>query len=185
MPQTSKTRTFICISFPDGIIKETARLQSLVKKQKFVGKLTELENLHLTLKFLGEISQEKLEKVKFTLSKISLKQFEVHLEKTGTFSYKKQPRIVWLKIAGRQIYELQKQIDEALSKEFPKEERFMSHLTIARIKYVKTPDEFKNYVEKLSVKKLSFQVKEFKLKSSELTRQGPVYTTLETYKLKE
>ena len=185
MAETSTTRTFICIDFPDEIIKETARLQSLIKKQKFVGKLTELENLHLTLKFLGEISEEKLERVKYSLQEIKFPIFQAHLEKTGTFSYKKQPRIVWLKIAGRQIYELQKKIDETLSKEFPKEERFMSHLTIARIKYVKTPENFINHVEKLSVKKLSFQVEEFKLCSSELTRQGPVYTTLETYKLME
>jgi len=45
-------------------------------------------------------------------------------------------RIAWIKVEGVGIWELQKRIDEALEDLFKKEERFMSHLTIARIKYV-------------------------------------------------
>ena len=48
------TRAFICINFPNDVIKEVARIQSLLEN-KFIGKLTELENLHLTLKFLEQI----------------------------------------------------------------------------------------------------------------------------------
>ena len=49
-------RCFICIDFPDEVIKEVARVQEELEKVKFNGKLTELENLHLTLKFLGEMA---------------------------------------------------------------------------------------------------------------------------------
>ena len=48
------TRTFICVEMPDAVVKEVARLQELVGKKLFTGKITELENLHATLKFLGE-----------------------------------------------------------------------------------------------------------------------------------
>ena len=61
MGENNLTRAFIAIEFPDEVVKEIARVQELVSKIKFTGKLTELENLHLTLKFLGEISEEKVE----------------------------------------------------------------------------------------------------------------------------
>ena len=81
------------------------------------------------------------------------------------------------------IYELQKQIDESLKETFQKEERFMSHLTIARIKHTKSPDIFKEYLKNISVKPISFQINSFFLKFSELKPLGPVYTTLAEYSL--
>ncbi len=185
-----KVRAFICIDFEFGIeghedvIKEIARVQELIGKKKFVGKLTELENLHLTLKFLGEISEDKLKEVKERLGKIEFKEFEAHLLHVGCFVYKRNPRIAWVKIAGKEIYDLQKRIDEVLEGLFTKEERFMSHLTLARIKYVKDKKEFIDYIEKLSVKPLKFKVKSFKLKESKLGLLGPDYSDLKVYSLK-
>ncbi len=153
--KTNLTRTFICIDFSDEITKEIARIPPLLDK-KFVGKFTELENLHLTLKFLGEISLEQINKVKTLLSNISFTNFQAHLEVLGTFSIKGHPKILWIKIAGRQIYDLQKQIDESLMQLFPKEERFMSHLTIARIKHIKDKVDFDHTLKNITVKKIMF-----------------------------
>jgi RNA 2',3'-cyclic 3'-phosphodiesterase len=178
-----KTRTFIAITFQEEIIKEIARLHPLIEKQKFIGKLTELGNLHLTLKFLGEINNQTLDKVKHSLSKISFPSFTTKLSHAGTFSYSKKPRIVWIKIQGKQIKDLQKQIDNSLYQLFPKEERFMSHLTIARIKYVKDKQAFIKYIKNLKVKPISFKANEFKLMSSVLEPIGPAYEEIESYKL--
>jgi len=51
-------RAFIAIDFPDEVVKEIARVQEVLGKRQFTGKMTEPENLHLTLKFLGEIDWE-------------------------------------------------------------------------------------------------------------------------------
>ena len=177
-----KIRTFICIDFPSEIIKEVARIQQIIEKQNFQGKLTELENLHITLKFLGEIDPRTLETIKIKLSKISFPQLNLKLSSVGTFNFHKQPRIVWIKVAGN-LFQLQKQIDEALSDILQKEQRFMSHLTIARIKHAKSPEQFIGYISKIKTKPIQFTVDSFKLKSSELLSPGPVYTTLEEYKL--
>jgi RNA 2',3'-cyclic 3'-phosphodiesterase len=177
------SRTFITIEFPDEVIKEIARIQEVLKNKKFTGKFTELENLHLTLKFLGEIDSETLEKVKKALRTIKFEEFNTFLEYTGTFNYQGNPKIVWLKLSGAGILKLQKQIDSALKEVFKPEERFMSHLTIARIKYLKDKKDFTDYVKHLSVQKLSFTIKEFQLKKSELKPLGPVYTTIEKYSL--
>src|SRR3989338_7270394 len=119
-------RSFICIELGDEAIKEAARVQEILSGEKFTGKMTELENLHLTLKFLGEIDDEKLEKVKDRLKKIEFKEFEGRLLDAGVFSVRGNPKIVWIKLGGKEIFDLQSKIDEALKDLFPKEERFMS-----------------------------------------------------------
>jgi len=174
------TRTFIAIDFPDEVIKEVARIQQLLEKQRFTGKLIELENLHLTLKFLGHVSPETLTKIKKTLSNIKFPTLDLKLNQLGTFSYKNKPRIVWIKITGN-VFNLQKRIDESLKNLFKQEERFMSHLTIARIKYIKNKSGFIDYISKIKPKQIKFSVNSFKLKSSELHPQGPIYKTLEKY----
>ena len=70
LPKLTGTRAFISIEFPSEAIKEVARVQELIKNIKFTGKITEQENLHLTLKFLGNVDDDKLNQVKERLSKI-------------------------------------------------------------------------------------------------------------------
>ena len=176
-------RAFICIDFPEEVVKEVARIQELLQKTKFTGKTTELENLHLTLKFLGEVSEEKLKELKEKLSNIKFNKFESHLSEIGSFSHRKNPRIVWIKVSGKGIFELQSLIDYLLKESLEKEERFMSHLTIARIRYVKDKINFEKHIKTIKVKPLKFSVDSFKVKSSELKTLGPIYETIEEYQL--
>src|SRR3989344_1271454 len=106
--------------------------------------------------------QEKLREIKFN-------EFETHIDETGVFSFKGSPRIAWIKIGGRGIFELQKKIDDLLGGiNVQKEDRFMGHLTLARIKYVADKSKFIEHINNLGVKKIRFKVKEFKLMKSEL-----------------
>ena len=175
-------RAFIAIDFPDEIVKEIARVQGVLGNYKFTGKVTELENLHLTLKFLGEVEEKKVEKIMERLRGMRFGEFEAKLAEIGTFSYDLNPRIVWVKVGGRGVFEMQKKIDEMMEKEgFAREERFMSHTTIARIKYAKDKKGFIEYVKNLGVKEVDFSVRSFKLMKSELREMGPVYTLLEEF----
>jgi 2'-5' RNA ligase len=176
------TRTFICIIMPDTVVKEVARVQELLSNWRFTGKMTELENLHLTLKFLGEIGNEKLPRVKEALRKVEFREFEAKLSEIGTFSSYGKPRIVWIKIGGEETFELQRKVDEVIAQEgFRKEERFMSHLTIARVKYVEDKKGFLNYVTNIGIRDIRFKVDKFYLMKSELKPQGPVYSVIEEY----
>src|SRR3990172_668003 len=94
------TRAFIAVEFPDEVVKEIARIQELISKVKFTGKLTELENLHLTLKFFGEVDDIKLGKIKEALKKVEFSKMDLKLGKAGTFSVGGNPRIVWIKVEG-------------------------------------------------------------------------------------
>lgn len=179
-----RVRTFIAIDFPGEVIKEVARVQGILGRKQFTGKLTEPENLHLTLKFLGEIDRRRLGAVRKALLGLVVEKFEARLAEPGTFNHRGKPSIVWIKVGGKGIFELQSSVDEALEKVgFRKEKRFMSHLTIARVKYVKAKQDFKDYVSNLGVKKLRWDVNEFRLMSSELRLTGPIYKTIEKFRL--
>ncbi len=177
-------RTFIAIDLPREAINYIEELQKLIEKQNLItGKFTESENLHLTLKFLGEIDEEKAEEVKKRLKGIKFPAFEARTGEVGVFSGGKKSyiRVIWIELKG--AFDLQKQVDEALKGLFEPEFRFMSHITIARVKKVKDKRILLDYIRNLKVKKIKFKVDKFFLKKSELKPEGPVYEDLESYGL--
>src|SRR3989338_6080784 len=203
-------RVFIALELPLEIIEEIKKIQKLIwKKTLFSWKLTESENLHLTLKFLGEIEdlskkansdalfhssspnpksksegfgENKIEEVKKKLGEIKLNSFEAFVGEVGVFS-RKFIKIIWIKLNGKGVFSLQKEIDEKLKDLFKPEERFMSHITIARVKYVNDKKGLLNYLKSVKPEAKKFKIEKFFLKKSELKPEGPVYEDLEEYKL--
>ncbi len=172
-------RTFISIDIPKKIQKEIRKLQD--ELPGFEGGRTDPENLHLTLKFLGEINEEKIGEVKNKLKKVKFKKFDTEVDDVGVFS-PKFVKIVWVHL--KNCNRLQKLIDEGLKDLFPREERFMSHVTIARVKYLKNKNYFLGEMDKIKIPPgLKFKVNNFELKKSTLTPDGPIYETLERYTL--
>ena len=172
-------RTFIAIDLPEEIKKEVKKIQDNLPE--FSGKKAELENLHLTLKFLGEIDDDKVEEVKEKLGKIKLEKFPAIIDRIGVFS-DKFVKIIWLHMDG--FEKLQKEIDSKLKGLFEPEKRFMSHLTIARVKSIKDKKEFLEKLKRIKIPTMKFIVSNFKLKKSTLTPQAPIYEDIEIYALK-
>jgi len=171
----NKMRVFVSTDIPDNIKKEIRKIQE--KIPEFKGKITETENLHLTLKFLGWVDEKEIDKIKERLREVKIKKFEAEIDSLGFF----YPRIIWLHLTN--VDSLQKAVDDSLVPLFDREERFMSHLTIARVKEVNDRKEFKNMLGRINVKNIKFEVKNFRLKKSTLTGKGPIYETLEEYSL--
>lgn len=171
-------RAFISINISEEIRKEIKKIQDFLPE--FFGKKTELENLHLTLKFLGEIKEKTVEEIKEKLREIKIEKFKTEIDEIGIFS-PNFIRIVWLHM--KDCDNLQKQIDNALKNLFEPEKRFMSHLTIARIKGIKDKKRFLQDLEKIKIEKIKFKVDKFYLMKSELTAEGPRYSVLEEYNL--
>jgi 2'-5' RNA ligase len=172
-------RCFISIDLPDEIRREIGKIQKQIPE--FIGKETESENLHLTLKFLGEIDEKLLEETKRRLKKIKFSGFESKLGDLGFFD-KGDSGIVWIYLSSCE--DLQKEIDVALKALFEPEKRFMSHLTIARIKKIKNKKKFLEDLKRIKTPIFSFKVSDFKLKKSTLKKTGSVYENLEIYPLK-
>jgi 2'-5' RNA ligase len=78
---------------------------------------------------------------------------------------------------------LQEEIDEKLKNLFGKEKRFMSHLTIARVKNIQDKEKFLSDLKAIKVDSMKFTVDKFNLKSSILKPEGPVYEDLQIYQL--
>jgi len=171
-------RCFVAIDIPKKVKEEIVKVQKQIPE--FYGKLTEIENLHLTLKFLGEISEDKVEEVRKALRKIKFNNFEASIGSIGFFS-ENFIRIVWLHLSG--FEELQRFVEEALGNIFPREKRFMSHLTIARVKKIEDKNSFLERLRKIEIPQMKFQVVEFNLKESVLHHKGPIYKIIEKYSI--
>lgn len=175
-------RCFIAIDLPYEIKDKLINLQNNLRD---IGKINWVakKNLHLTLKFLGEVNEKELEETKERLSKIEFESFKTSLSELGVFPNENFIRVIWigLKPAGK-IIELQQKIDSELLDLFPKDQGFQTHLTIGRVKFIKNKGNIK---EKLNLEvEGEFEIKEFKLFKSELTKDGPKYSILKTYNLR-
>lgn len=181
----TKRRCFIALDLSKAVINEIRGIQKKIEKENikknlFMGKFTKPENLHLTLKFLGEINEEKISKVKEKLDEIKFKSFDSEISKIGVFS-KKFIKIIWIKLEN--VGKLQKNIDDKLKNFFDSEYRFMGHITIVRVKNVFNKQELINCLNKIKIEKIKFTINSFVLKESELNSEGPVCKDIEKYNL--
>ncbi len=173
-----KKRCFVAVDFDNNLKEEIIKIQNQIPE--FIGKKTELQNIHLTLKFLGEIEEEKINRIREKLREIRFKSFFAEINSIGVFS-KDFVKILWLNINGCE--DLQKQIDEKLKEFFDKENRFQGHITIARVKAIKDKKKFLDEIEKIRFQPINFKIEKFILKESILTNKGPKYRDLEFFEL--
>ncbi len=171
-------RCFISINLPEEVAKKIIGIQD--ELPEFHGKKTESKNLHLTLKFLGEINEEKVKEIKEKLKEINFSKFESEIDELGVFS-EKFIKIIWLHLTN--CDELQKRIDKKLKDLFEPEKRFMSHLTIARVKSVKNKKNFLTELKKIKISYAGFIVDKFYLMKSELGEKGSRYEIIGEYNL--
>lgn len=169
-------RTFISVDIPEHIKNEITLIQS--KLPQFKGKITEKQNLHLTLKFLGELSDNKINDVDEKLSSIRFDAFNAEINHLGVFS-KEYIKIIWLNVDN--CDHLQQMVDECLSPDFEKEKRFMGHLTIARVKSLNKPKIFLKNLYSIPTDKIIFKVNKINLNESILSPKGPIYKVIKEY----
>lgn len=184
-------RAFIAIPLTEQVHQELAHLQDKLRKSNADVKWVEPFNIHLTLKFLGEIDEEQVEKIKVSLDEIAKNRhcFDIHLAKVGAFPKISYPRIVWVGID--EGYEECKALAEATEDAmerlgFKKEDRpFSPHLTLGRVRSAKNKTQLMACLEKEkdfpSQSKVS--VSKIILFQSILTPKGPAYTPLKEFPL--
>lgn len=182
---TNNIRCFVGIKTDNEFSEKIKKIQEEIDKSLFIGKFTKPENLHLTLKFLGELPKEKVDEIREKLREVRANRFTAKTGEIGIFFQKRKSAIIWIKIEGDELMQLQKTIDEKLeSLGFEKEFRFMSHMTIARIRKIKVDKPtLKEKISKIKTKGIDLNINEFILFKSDLKKDGPVYSEIETYKL--
>jgi 2'-5' RNA ligase len=161
------------------IASATSTLQSIGGDLKIVDR----ENIHLTLKFLGYISQSKIPAIKSSLETVKFNPFEMTLQGFGGFPTLNRMNVIWVGITTgwnevEHIYEQTEKIFQSLG--FPRETRpFSPHITVARVRSSRNRQEMAQFLKTLQDNVLGhFQVSVVRLKQSILSSLGPKYSTL-------
>ncbi len=142
-------------------------------------KLTFPKDFHLTLKFLGEVNEDRIDEIKQKLGEINVEPFETEIDGIGFFN-ENFLRNVWVKADSGNLYELQKKIDQALP-EFKNSNRFQAHITLSRVKWCKNKKEFVEKVRQIKTEEKKVRISGFELVKSTLAPEGPVYEVLERF----
>ena len=180
-------RCFIAID-----VEKTDKIEKFWKEVSEAGadlKMVEMENLHITLKFLGSTDEKKIDEIESVMRKSTegIQPFVVRLKGVGFFPNERKIRVIWIGIEdGGKLVKIAKDMEEGLARiGFSREEKeFSPHLTIARVKSQKRKEELLRIIDKY--RRFEFgeiEVSNIRLKKSELTPKGPIYTTLREVKL--
>ena len=146
-------------------------------------KAVELENIHLTLKFLGEVDEGLLDEVKRIVSSLTFEPFRMTISETGVFPNLRRPRVIWAGVSEGvdELAAIFRKIEEGfVGLGFKREgRRFNPHITIARVRSGRNRDWLVEEVLRHRDAVFGgFEVRSVKLKRSVLTPRGPVYSTL-------
>ena len=182
-------RTFIAIAIPKNIKDKIGVYEEPLKKEKAKISWVKPENIHITLKFLGEVEENKISEIYEALKKCvsNQKPFDIEVMGTGGFPNLNRPRVIWvgLKKGSEELKTLAKSIDNELEKlGFQKEKRgFSPHLTVGRVKSIYNIHEFVKKMNSVEFKGDTFTADEILIMKSDLKPTGAVYTKLHTIKL--
>lgn len=186
-------RTFIAIELPQNIKDLLSRLQTKLKTSSAHIKWVKPENIHLTLKFLGEIDEKKIPGISSALSEIARKTgcFSIKLSSLGAFPGINSARVIWIGIekGEENVKEIYKAMEENLKKEgFPEEKReFSSHITLGRSKSARNRSSLIKILNSLKDAPLKenaeFPVEKITFLKSTLTPGGPVYEVIKDFPL--
>lgn len=178
-------RTFIAIDLPDEIKSRIADVSEQFSASGIV--IVQRDVLHISLHFLGERSDEEIEKIKEAMGELRAKQFRIEIKELGVFT-PDYLKVVFAKVAaGREECEsIYNQLSTSMSSRgFQLEQRdYTPHVTIARVKRLKDKRRVLSLIDEYSNEGFgSFEATSVKLKASELTEDGPVYRDLYEVKL--
>lgn len=187
-------RAFIAIELPQIIKTALAKLQEQLKQSGADVKWVEPQNIHLTLKFLGEINQEQLVLIKQIIDDTARdrKTFPASISSLRAFPKINFPRVIWAGISpgDNETKEIVRDLEEKIQKlGIPKEERpFAAHITLGRVRSLKNKEKLvqalNSLTPDLSAQPIEFPVLKITLFKSTLSPKGPSYEAIQEASLK-
>jgi RNA 2',3'-cyclic 3'-phosphodiesterase len=185
-------RAFVAFKLPEHVMDRAAALQGALKASGLKLQWVKPQNLHLTLKFLGDIPEADVSKVGAAIDHVVGNEppLEMTLQGMGAFPGIKRPRVLWVGFGGhvQDLKRLHLKLEDQLDKiGFDRDKRgFKAHLTIARIKRRVAPERLLDAIKALGdFPPHSFVARKMVLYKSDLRTQGAVYTPLAEAELGE
>lgn len=184
-------RLFIACKLNKDIIEKSIEIQKEIKKLDLDAKWVSVDNMHITLKFLGAVKPELLENINKELQIVARNHtcFDIAIENIGIFPTLSNPKVIWIGSGkgSNELALLEKDIEHALKElNLPKDEKeFSSHITLARLTTSKNKEKIAEFIKQNSNLFIGqMEIKYFTLFQSQLTRTGPIYSDLKTFMLK-
>ena len=176
-------RLFVALEIPTAVRENLATLLASLRAISKEPRWVRAENLHVTLKFLGETGDDKLDAVRHALGTIRSEQpVTLQFRGLGFFPSERSPRVFWVGVeASANLKTLAADIESAMEKlGFPSEKReFSPHLTLARFERSQLPDALRKAIGENAQREFgSLRTGEFHLVQSRLKPSGAEYTTL-------
>jgi 2'-5' RNA ligase len=175
-------RLFVAIPLPEPVRTQLTLLQSGLQGARWL----KPENIHLTLRFIGEVRNDLASDIDMALSKISGPPFEMALEGIGNFGRGKRPHAMWAGVAKSEpLMHLQAKIESALVRTGldAEERKFSPHITIARLKEMRPSRVEAWLADHGGFRSPPFTVDRFALFSSFLKPEGALYIEEASYPL--
>jgi len=182
-------RCFIAINLGDSLKEKIGSLITELYLGNWDVKWIPAENLHITLKFLGEISAEPAEKINAILSDVSGRYcpFEVGFHGVGVFPDRRRPRVIWIDLRyPKELINMKKEVDHNLINLGFKSEttKFLPHLTIGRVRSFQGRDSLLSALEELRERDFGkIEVNKIALMKSDLKPSGAQYSVMTEFPL--
>jgi len=182
-----KIRAFFAIEVPDGL-RGWINGEVIVPLSKLPAKIKWVKpgNIHLTMRFLGEITFDQLgDVIQLTRKNISsISRISITMNKIGTFGGR-TPRIIWIGVDGelKKLSTIHNQIENACRKAGlgPDDKEFSPHITIGRVKSPAHTARLLAKIKKIQMRSLEYIANELVLFKSTLTPDGPIYEVVERF----
>ena len=180
---SERIRSFIAVDIPDGLL---AGIEPLIADLAGVGgdlKIVKTENLHFTIKFLGNIEEEMIGSIRGCMEEVSpLLGFDLKVGGLGAFPNARRPRVLWIGTRSQddRMVKLARDLDQRLSNlGFAREKSYVPHLTLARARNRPGGQAISSFLARVGEVDLgTMRVDSVTLKRSVLTPRGPIYSDL-------
>jgi 2'-5' RNA ligase len=182
-------RAFVALEVPGPVLDSLVGFQGEIANTRADLKLVERENLHFTVKFLGEITEAQASQAFSRLGKLSLTRMDVQVRGAGAFPSASRARVIWAGVAREnvgQVSSLAADVISVLEGIGERDDRpFQAHITLGRVRSPANLRQLGDLLEKNSERAFgTAEISELKLKSSVLTPRGPVYSDIGVFPLK-
>jgi 2'-5' RNA ligase len=170
-------RLFTCVKVPDELRERIVTFQNEMTKLPIKEKFVEKENLHLTVTFLGDVNEDKVEYLKsqLDLSVADVEKFNLKLEGLKIIPNENYIKVLGIQVVGEEMPLLIKKVAKYIGGDYHEDTK----LTLCRVKNVIDKRKIKEFIEKnRNVKIGEFEVQSVTLMKSTLTRSGPIYETI-------
>lgn len=176
-------RLFTCVWVPDAFREKIKKFQQEMINLPIKAKFVELNNLHLTVSFLGNVNEDKVEYLKnrIDLSVEDTKKFNIKLGGLKIIPNENYIKVFGIQVVSEEMPELIKKVAKYVGGDYHE----ATKLTLCRVKNIMDKRKVKEFIEKnRNVEIGDFEVKSVALVKSTLTRSGPIYETIHESLLK-